>query len=90
MDKDYNVICDRCGFKYKSKDLQREWTGLMVCEPCFDHRHPQDFAKIPRPEKPLPWSRPEKEDVYVDVDYISTSVGQQETTIPSGNFGNGL
>ena len=90
MEKGWNVICDRCGFKLKSYQLRKEWTGLMVCDECFDHRHPQDFAKVPRTEKPLPWTRPENPDTFVDVDYIDTSVGNQETTIPGGDFGNGL
>lgn len=27
----WNVICDRCGFKYKNDKLRIEWTGLMTC-----------------------------------------------------------
>jgi hypothetical protein len=38
--KDWNVICDRCGFQYKSYELFREWTGHMVCRRCVD---PRDF-----------------------------------------------
>lgn len=87
MDKTYNVICDRCGFPYKNTELRKEWTGLMVCEPCYDVRHPQDFARIPRTERPLPWTRPEPEDTFITVDYIATSVGTQDTTIPDGDFG---
>jgi len=88
--REYNATCDRCGFEYKNHQLKQEWTGLMVCEPCWEPRHPQDFAKIPRTEKAPPWTRPEPTDEFVTVDYISTSVGTQETTIPSGDFGNGL
>ena len=29
-------ICDRCGFKVRHKMLRKEWTNLMVCEPCLD------------------------------------------------------
>jgi hypothetical protein len=31
-------LCDRCAFTYRLKQLRREWTGLMVCTPCFDPR----------------------------------------------------
>lgn len=86
----WRAICDRCGLEYPSNQLKKEWTGLMVCEADFDHRHPQDFAKIPRPEKPLPWTRPEAPDSFISVSYISTATGVQETTIPSGDFNNGL
>ena len=27
----YNAICDQCGWKYKAKDLKRQWDGLMTC-----------------------------------------------------------
>ena len=90
MERSWNVICDVCGFKYKNHQLKKRWDGLIVCEEDFESRHPQDFAKIPRTEKAIPWARPEKTDTFVDVDYISSSEGVQETTIPSGHFNNGL
>ena len=55
---EWNAICDRCGFQYKSGDLRREWDGLMVCRSCWEPRHPQDFIKA-IPEKVIPWSRPD-------------------------------
>jgi len=79
-----NAVCDRCGFEYKHYDLKKEWTGLMVCQPCWEPRNPQDFAKIPRAEKSPPWARPEPAPTYVEVTY--TSAGVQESTIPSGSF----
>ena len=63
------VICDRCGWKYKNTQLHKEQhTGLMVCLPCLDKRNPQDFAKILRSEKPIPWSRPDAEDAIAAPD----------------------
>lgn len=59
----YNVQCDRCGLWYKSSQCQLEWTGLFVCELCYEPRQPQDFlrgvdehpnAEIPRPDVGLP------------------------------------
>ncbi len=43
--------CQRCGFKKNLSDLKTEWTGLRVCDRCFD----------PKPEdrKPLPVFKPE-------------------------------
>lgn len=82
----WNVVCDRCGFKFKNTDLRDEWTGYKVCSECWDPRHPQDFVRAKPDNKPLPWTRPEPNDVSVAPTYISTSVGNQETTIPSGNF----
>ncbi len=85
-----NATCDRCGFVYKHYELKKEWTGLMVCEPCWEPRHPMDFQRIPRTEKAPDWTRPEPADVEIEVDYIDSSVGVQENTIPTGNFNNEL
>lgn len=57
----------------------------MVCEPCWEPRHPQDFLKVPNPEKAPEWTRPRPPDVENGPTYISTSIGNQETTIPSGH-----
>lgn len=85
-----NATCDRCGFVYKHYELKKEWTNLMVCEKCWEPRHPMDFLRIPRTEKAPEWTRPEPADVEIEVDYIDSSVGNQETTIPSGTFNNDL
>jgi hypothetical protein len=62
----WNVICDRCGNRYKAEELVKEWTGLMVCSNCFEVRHPQDFIRIPKDDPSVPWSRPETPiDAYV-------------------------
>lgn len=61
------AICDRCGFEFLAKDLKRDWQGLMVCSNDYELRNPQDFIRI-RPEKITPpWTRPEPEDVFVQV-----------------------
>ena len=35
------ALCDRCGFRYKLLELRKEWTGLKVCDSCFEPKHPQ-------------------------------------------------
>lgn len=62
----WNAVCDRCGFEYKSGQLRQEWTGLMVCKGCWEPRHPQTMIQVPQDESAIPWSRPEPTDVYVD------------------------
>mgnify|MGYP001392752703 CR=1 FL=1 len=34
-------LCDRCGFKYKYKDLKKEWNGAKTCRSCYEEKHPQ-------------------------------------------------
>ena len=86
---DYNAICDRCGFKFKASELRKTWEGFMVCQKDFETRHPQDLLRARKEDTSVPWTRPEQTDTFITVDYISTSIGNQETTIPSGTSGNG-
>jgi hypothetical protein len=67
----WNVICDRCGFQFKSRELRAEWTGLRVCGGCHDTRHPQDFVKGKADKQNVPWSRPEAPDLFVGEDIPS-------------------
>ena len=66
----WNVICDRCGFNYKNKQVKRDWAGLFTCHGGGTHggweeRHPQDFVKGKADRQAPPWVRPESEDVFV-------------------------
>jgi hypothetical protein len=71
----WKATCDRCGFRYHSDALKLEWTGLMVCSPCWETRNPQDFLKIP-PEKIVPpWTRPEPLDTFTPFCYLSGKSG---------------
>src|SRR6478735_8128473 len=62
---DWNAICQRCGFKHKASDMKLEWTGLRVCEECFELRHPQDLIQVREDYPATPWSSPEQADVFV-------------------------
>lgn len=72
--KDWNGVCDICGFKRKASQMQERWDGLMVCMPtvkagCWEVRHPQDLIR-PIPDQPaLPWTRPEGNDVFIGPEY---------------------
>ena len=35
------AICDRCGFQVPYLNLSKEWNGLLVCQECFEPKHPQ-------------------------------------------------
>ncbi len=86
----WNVICQRCGVKYKNDEVDREWTGLIVCKKkCFELRHPQDFVRAIPDDTSVPFTSPSPTDVNVSVTY-DTTTGTQEHTIPSGTFNNGL
>lgn len=60
------AICDRCGFEYWLNQLRKEWTGLMVCNSCWDPRHPQESVRsVPDNQGVRPNMRPEPADVFV-------------------------
>ena len=61
-----NVICDRCGFKYKAKDVRLEWTGLYTCiEKCWEPRHPQDRIRAKKDGQPPAIIRSEPADQFI-------------------------
>lgn len=63
----FNAICDRCGFKFKSGELKRDWQGLMVCDKDFELRNQQDLIRV-KAERAIPtWSRPRPEDIFLFV-----------------------
>jgi len=66
----WNAICDRCGFKFKSSELKKDWQGLMVCEKDFEPRHPQSLIKTVTETAFPDWTRPETEDTFIHVCFI--------------------
>jgi hypothetical protein len=42
----WKVTCHRCGCWFPSTEIKKEWTGLLVCETCFETRHPQTLIKV--------------------------------------------
>jgi hypothetical protein len=58
------ACCDRCAFNVRFWNLRREWTGLMVCGPCWDPRPAELTPPRIGPEGvPLPNARPDPGDV---------------------------
>lgn len=62
----WNTICDRCGFKFKAEELNKEWDGLMVCRECWEIRHPQELLRPIPDQAKLPWTRPEQKDQFIE------------------------
>lgn len=72
---EFNVTCDRCSKKIKAHKAKHEWTGFIVCEDCFETRHPQDFVKAQTDKITVPFTRPIPTYVFVEVPYICTIDG---------------
>lgn len=63
---EWNVICDDCGFKFKSGQLLLKWDGSRVCKDCYETRHPQELLR-PRGERQgIPWSRPDALNIFTN------------------------
>jgi len=65
----WNVTCDRCSRKVKSGEIRKEWTGFLVCDLCYEMRHPQDFVRAKQDKIYVPDSRPIPALVFTNVDY---------------------
>jgi hypothetical protein len=76
-DGSWNTVCQRCGLKHKAEELKVEWTGLHVCSPCWEPRHPQTLLKVPQEQVATPWSSPEPADTFINVPYIASNIGTQ-------------
>lgn len=60
----WNALCDRCGFKFKARQLRKEWTGLMVCSgsatnDCWEPRNAQEKLRAKADRQSPPWVRPD-------------------------------
>lgn len=80
-----NVICDRCGFKYKSDQVRKEWTGFYVCNSCWETRQPQDFVRGVKDDQSTVVDRPEQTDNETD-----TSGWVTPDSVPTGTFDQSL
>lgn len=47
------VVCDRCSFEYRRKQMRKEASGLLVCRSCNDGR----FDRIRHPQNKPPPAR---------------------------------
>lgn len=59
MHGSWNVICDVCGFKFKSDDIKERWDGLQVCKDDWEIRHPLDFERGVADDPSVPYTRPD-------------------------------
>lgn len=41
------AICDRCGTRIRYTSLRHEWTNNLVCDDCWETKHPQEDPRAP-------------------------------------------
>lgn len=74
---DWNVICDRCGFKFKRSECRYEWNGLLVCKDDWEPRHPQDFVRGVADRQAVPDARPDTDGIAL---YAETTLSADEVS----------
>lgn len=62
---DYNVICDRCGAKFKASECKMEWDNLFVCKWCWEPRQPQDYVRGVKDDQRAPIVRARGETQFI-------------------------
>ena len=77
-------ISDRSGFRYRIKDMRKEWNGLLVGKDEFERKHPQlgPFRKIHDPQT-LKEARPNNNKIPVTVKFpVFSTVTLQYQLVP--------
>ena len=76
-DKNAFGISDRSGFRYRLRDMKKEWTGALVGKDEFETKHPQLFPPRVGPDpQALRNPRPDQAEalqVYVGVPTVVAS-----------------
>lgn len=76
---EWNVICDSCSKKIKSKDAKERWDGFIVCPNCFEYRHPQDYVKARQDKITVPFVRPRPVDAFRLLQPLQDTVSPTDT-----------
>lgn len=90
--KDAWGISDRSGFRYRLRDMKKEWNGLLVGKDEFEEKHPQlepihvpadpQAIKDPRPDRSEP-----KVEVLLKLHPFSSAVGTNVITVTEPGHG---
>jgi len=67
---DWNVICDRCGAKFKASECKMEWDNLFVCNYCWEERQPQDFVRGRKDDQQVPIARSRGADRFLTTNEV--------------------
>ena len=70
---DYQVICDRCGFKVRASQTRMTWDNLRVCKRDWEPRHPQDFKRGRVDKQNVPNPRPEPTEVFLSTNEVTVN-----------------
>lgn len=78
---DFLRVCDVCGFVFYASETRKRWDGMIVCEPDFESRHPQDFVRGTIDRQTVPDPRPEYTGARIPIDIYSLTVDDTSVDI---------
>tara|TARA_R100000544_G_scaffold29132_1_gene15552 strand:+ start:370 stop:687 length:318 start_codon:yes stop_codon:yes gene_type:complete len=68
-------LSDRSGFRYRLRDMRKEWTGLLVGKDEYEEKHPQlTPPKVSTDPEALRNARPDNDDDFTSF-IVYTNVG---------------
>ena len=70
---DWNVYCQRTGFKVKASSTKKEWNNLIVRRESWEPRHPQDCLRSKQDQPAVRDARPRPDIVYLTANEVSAS-----------------
>lgn len=70
---DYNVQCERTGFKAKRSQCRKQWDNRIVLKDHWEPRQPQDFLRSKPDKQTVPDPRPEGADVFLGDNDVQAS-----------------
>ena len=86
---DYDVICDKTGFKVKASECSLEWNGSIVRKESWEPRQGQDIIRSVPDKQSVPIARSEPANTYVSDNSGFDGVDVLETLFPPTHGGSG-
>ena len=77
---DWNIICEKCGMKRKASECSLNWQNQLVCGPCWESRHPQEYVKGIPDNQSVPIARPDVVAIQGETT-VKTSASRNATSI---------
>jgi len=75
-----NMICDKCGQKFKKSEMREQWDHTWACPFDYEERQPQDKLKAFPDNQSIEDPRPE---AVSDMTYWDGSALDETTNVPS-------
>lgn len=66
----WNVVCDRTGFRLPNTMLSFQWNNLLVWNRVWEVRQPQDYLRGIPDNMSVPYARPVQEPQFVPVNAV--------------------